>query len=89
MRFAVTFAAVVVCCLDTIFLSVRWSLSFTFSFHPLFFFADDVLPSPVIILKTVVFSKTPDKTDDTYTKCLDFVCDKILSNALQLILMFH
>ncbi len=60
-----------------------------FQFSPTILLADDVLPSPVIILKTVVFSKTPDKTDDTYTKCLDFVCDKILSNALQLILMFH
>lgn len=53
LRFAVTFAAVVLCCLDTIILIVRQSLSFTFSFHQLFFFADEVLSCFVHIVKIV------------------------------------
>ncbi len=54
------FAALVLCCLDTMLLSVWWFLSFTFSFQALFFFADCWLVLPcflyeVIIVNTVVF----------------------------------
>lgn len=50
---AVTFAAVVLCCLATILFNVRRSLSVNFGFRPLFLFADDVLPCFVYAVITV------------------------------------
>ena len=50
---AVTFAAVVLCCLATILFNVRRFLSVNFGFHPLFLFADGVLPCFVYAVITV------------------------------------
>ena len=53
MSSAVTFAAVVLCCLTTILFNVRRSLSVNFGFRPLFLFADDVLLCFVYAVITV------------------------------------
>ena len=92
---AVTYAALVLCFLDTILFNVQWSLSLSFGFWPLFLQANDVFPwfvYAIITLETAALH-TPNKVailvTDAPAECTPTVCPLWKPDKPPILQYFH